>query len=60
LVLLFPQTYGTLNTYQDYVQNAVLWLLVGILFRLPELVATRPIASLSPAVASRSSQLPLS
>ena len=42
-LLLFPQTYGSLNNYQDYVLNAYLWLMVGILFRLPELLAPSPI-----------------
>jgi hypothetical protein len=37
LLLLYPMTYGTLNFYQDYVYNAYLWLLVGVLFRLPAL-----------------------
>lgn len=36
-LLLFPFTYGGLAPYQNYVFNAYLWLLVGILFRLPEL-----------------------
>ncbi len=37
--LLLPITWGGLNTYQNYVINAYLWLLVGVLFRLPELAA---------------------
>jgi hypothetical protein len=37
-LLLYPMTYGTLNFYQDYVYNAYLWLLVGVVFRLPKLV----------------------
>jgi hypothetical protein len=37
-LLLYPMTYGTLNFYQDYVYNAYLWLLVGVVFRLPALV----------------------
>ncbi|GAC1686370.1 MAG: hypothetical protein PVS2B2_25300 [Candidatus Acidiferrum sp.] len=36
-VLLFPETFGGLQTYQDYVLNAHLWLLLGILFRLPDI-----------------------
>jgi hypothetical protein len=56
LVLLFPETYGSINSYQDYVMNATLWLLVGIVYRLPELVATRPVALTAPAVTSRLSQ----
>jgi len=34
-LLLFPFTYGTLVFYQNFVLNAYLWVLVGILFRLP-------------------------
>lgn len=38
-LLLYPFTYGGLSPYQNYVCNAYLWLLVGILFRLPDLMA---------------------
>jgi hypothetical protein len=38
-VLLFPYTFVGMQPYQNYVLNAYLWLLVGILFRLPTLVA---------------------
>jgi hypothetical protein len=37
-LLLFPLTWGSLVQYQNFVNNAYLWLLVGILFRLPDLV----------------------
>jgi hypothetical protein len=37
--LLFPRTYGGMQGYQDFILNAYLWLLVGMLFRLPALVA---------------------
>jgi hypothetical protein len=37
--LLFPRTYTGMQGYQDFVLNAYLWLLMGILFRLPGLVA---------------------
>lgn len=40
-LLLFGLTYLGLDAYQNYVNNAFLWLLVGILFRLPELAAAR-------------------
>ncbi len=39
LLLLLPFTYGGLASYQNYILNAFLWLFVGILFRLPELLA---------------------
>lgn len=36
-LLLLPFTYGGMQAYQNYVLNAYLWLLVGVLFRLPHL-----------------------
>jgi hypothetical protein len=39
-VLLIPLTYGSLSGYQDFICNAFLWLFVGVLFRLPEILAT--------------------
>ena len=36
-VLLFALTYLTLDAYQNYVNNAFCWLLIGVLFRLPDL-----------------------
>lgn len=47
-LLLYPFTYGGLSAYQNYVCNAYLWLLVGILFRLPEVLASPQ----APAIAS--------
>ncbi|MGH9830385.1 MAG: hypothetical protein ACREDR_44835, partial [Blastocatellia bacterium] len=50
-VLLYPLTYATLDVYHNYVNNAFLWILVGILFRLPELAVNKPdtfIASVGP------------
>ncbi len=35
LLLLFPFTFGGMQSYQNYVLNAYLWLLTGVLFRLP-------------------------
>jgi hypothetical protein len=35
LLLLFPFTFGGMQPYQNYVLNAYLWLLAGVLFRLP-------------------------
>ncbi|MGC2421818.1 MAG: hypothetical protein WA405_09230 [Candidatus Acidiferrales bacterium] len=49
-LLLYPFTYGGMSPYQNYVCNAYLWLLVGILFRLPELAPVAAIpAAVSPA-----------
>jgi hypothetical protein len=36
-LLLFPMTFAAIQAYQDFVLNCYLWLLVGILFRLPTL-----------------------
>ena len=36
-LLLFPMTFAGLQAYEDFVLNAYLWLLLGILFRLPSL-----------------------
>ena len=36
-LLLFPITFTSFAAYQDFVLNAYLWLLVGILFRLPQM-----------------------
>ena len=38
LILLYPLTYGGLPAYQNYINNAYMWLLLGILFRLPDLL----------------------
>lgn len=37
-LLLLPITFATIVIYEDFVMNAYLWLLLGILFRLPKLV----------------------
>jgi len=39
-MLLVPLTFGSLSTYQNYVCNAFFWLFVGVLFRLPDVLAT--------------------
>lgn len=36
-ILLVPFSYNGMAPYQNYVMNAYLWLLVGVLFRLPHL-----------------------
>ncbi len=36
-LLLFPMTFAAMQAYQDFILNCYLWLLVGILFRLPTL-----------------------
>jgi hypothetical protein len=37
--LLFVRTWGGIQGYQDFILNAYLWFLAGVLFRLPRLVA---------------------
>jgi hypothetical protein len=54
-LLLLPMTFGTIGTYQDYVCNAYLWLLVGILFRLPDLLANPPVPAVAPVRHRRTS-----
>jgi hypothetical protein len=50
-LVLYPRTYGTMSTYQDYTCNIFLWFLTGVLFRLPDLAAKQ----LTPSVISGSS-----
>ena len=38
VLLLIFLTWGGLSTFQNYINNAYLWILVGILFRLPEVL----------------------
>jgi hypothetical protein len=40
-LLLFPMTFGSIGPFENYIFNAYLWLLVGILFRLPALELLR-------------------
>jgi hypothetical protein len=42
-LLLYPLTFGGMVAYQNFVTNAYLWLLVGILFRLPDLLGQQPV-----------------
>jgi hypothetical protein len=35
-VLLVPMTFAGMQPYQDFIMNAYLWLLLGVLFRLPK------------------------
>jgi hypothetical protein len=41
-VLLFLWTFASIAGYENYICNAYLWLLVGILFRLPDLLVSPP------------------
>jgi hypothetical protein len=39
-VLLFPSTFAGKQSYQDFVLNAYLWLMLGVLWVLPRLSAS--------------------
>jgi hypothetical protein len=41
-LLLYPFTYGGLSAYQNFVSNMYLWIMIGILWRLPEIQADSP------------------
>jgi hypothetical protein len=59
-LLLFPMTFAAIQAYQDFILNCYLWLLVGILFRLPTLeVSAQAEAASSPPTAARISTFPL-
>jgi hypothetical protein len=47
-LLLLPITYAGIQAYEDFVLNAYLWLLLGILFRLPSLAASAQFAVAQP------------
>jgi hypothetical protein len=51
-VLLYPLTFGGTTAYQNYVNNVFLWLLVGMLFRLPE-IASAPAQALEESSLAR-------
>jgi hypothetical protein len=55
--LLVPLTYEGLAAYQNYTCNVYFWLLTGILFRLPDLLANPPLPAVVPATAPRRSGL---
>lgn len=42
-LVLFPFTYGGMPAYQNYVLNAYLWLLLGVLFKLPSILNAPPL-----------------
>lgn len=44
-LLLLPMTFSGMQPYQDFVLNAYLWLLLGILFRLPSIALSAQYAA---------------
>src|SRR5262249_27940075 len=64
-MVFFPIGYNSLSFYQDFLVNAYLWLLLGILFRLPHLalsaqfsLSTSRAFAPQPSVATAKSPLP--
>ncbi len=55
-LLLLPFTFQGMQAYQDFVLNAYLWLLLGILFRLPTLALSAQTATTASRI---SAQVPL-
>lgn len=52
-VLLFPYTFAGIQAYEDFVMNAYLWLLLGVLFRLPHLKQAAEVARAEHTLASQ-------
>jgi hypothetical protein len=52
-MLLFIYMFSGMVAYQNYVSNAYLWLLLGILFRLPDLLVNSPTPALVSSTAPR-------
>jgi hypothetical protein len=46
-LLLLPITFSGMQPYEDFVLNAYLWLLLGILFRLPTLAVSAQYAAVT-------------
>jgi hypothetical protein len=47
--LLFPATFGGIQSYEDFLLNAYFWLLLGLLFRLPTIALSAQFAANAPA-----------
>jgi hypothetical protein len=47
-VLLIPMTFSAMTQYQDFIMNAYMWLLLGVLFRLPKLALSASLQSSVP------------
>lgn len=46
-LLLYPWTYASLASYQNYTCNAFLWIMIGVLFRLPDLLKNRDVLTVA-------------
>ncbi|HKN76539.1 MAG TPA: hypothetical protein VJW94_15270, partial [Candidatus Acidoferrum sp.] len=49
-VLLFPATFAGIQPYEDFLLNAYLWLLLGVLFRLPSIGLSAQFAANAAAI----------
>jgi len=54
-LVFFPMGYNSLSFYQDFLVNAYLWILIGILFRLPSIALSAQLAAEGGKVTSLSS-----
>jgi hypothetical protein len=52
-LILIPMTFTGMESYEDFVMNAYLWLLLGILFRLPTLATSDQFAAVQLGVPVR-------
>lgn len=57
-LLLLPMTFNGIQPYEDFVLNAYLWLLLGILFRLPTLSVSAQFAPVNPYANTRRPWMP--
>jgi len=46
-LLLYPMTFGSLSAFENYVCNLYLWLLVGVLFKLPTILNNPQLSALA-------------
>src|SRR6266852_394756 len=53
LFLLFPASFGGIQSYEDFLLNAYFWLLLGVLFRLPTIALSAQFAANAPAAQPR-------
>lgn len=52
-VILYPLSFLGIDIYENFVNNAFLWILIGILFRLPDFVTAAPAPEIMVAGAIR-------
>ncbi len=54
-LLLLPITFAGIQPYEDFVMNAYLWLLLGVLFRLPTIAVSAQFAAVQPGMQTQRS-----